>query len=332
MKNTILSLIALTLSSAAASAQDLSLDSVRLEAQPVASGLRLPAFEGLRSEQKPEILTQRLIAWSGCEEPLLGVSLTPLMKGSKLAFQGRFDTSIVMQFEPTTGDISFQADPAGIDEPADTPGLPMGQDAVRQALQHLQGLGLLPEDPRQLVVRHIGGERMAHFDGETTQDFAKVTMVHFGRRLGGFDVGGPGSKIVVGLGENGRLVSLIRRWQELDLVQGSAERMLPAEKIGTLTQLDLARTHNKAMKVDAGRPELGFYDDGKGRIEPAWFTKAKVAHDPEVHEFARSGEVLDALSVIPALEGSRLDTVQQRDAEVLPSAPDATGPASSDDE
>lgn len=332
MKNTILSLIALTLASTA-TAQDLTADAVRLEAQPTATSLRLPAFEGLRSEADGQKLAQRLVAWSGSEEPLLGVRLAPQLKGTKLTFQGRFDTSIAFEFEPTTGDLSFQADPAGIDALADTPGLPTDQDAVRRALQHLQGLDLLPEDPRQLVVRHIGGERMAHFDGETTQDFAKVTMVHFGRRIGGFDVGGPGSKIVVGLGENGRLVSLVRRWQELDLVQGSAARMLPAEEIGTLTQQDLMRTHDKAMKVDAGTPELGFYDDGKGRIEPAWFTQAKVSHDPEVHDFARSGAVLDALSVVPALEGSRLDTYQQRRAAALPNLAGAPGSdASSEDE
>lgn len=330
MKNTILTLIALSLASTA-TAQDLTVDAVRLEAQPAATTLRLPAFEGIRSEASGQELATRLVAWSGSEEPLLGIRLQPQMKGTKLSFQGRYDTSIAFQFEPTTGDLSFQVDPAGIDELADTPGLPTGQDAVRRALQHLQGLDLLPKDPRQLVVRHIGGERMAHFDGETTQDFAKVTMVHFGRRLGGFEVGGPGSKIVVGLGENGRLVSLVRRWQELDLVQGSAERMLPAEKIAPQTQQDLARTHEKAMKIEAGTPELGFYDDGKGRIEPAWFTQAKVSHDPEVHAFAQSGEVLDALSVVPALEGSLLDTYQQRRAEVLPQAPTAGG-TSSDDE
>lgn len=330
MKNTILTLIALSLASTA-TAQDLTVDAVRLEAQPAATTLRLPAFEGIRSEASGQELATRLVAWSGSEEPLLGIRLQPQMKGTKLSFQGRYDTSIAFQFEPTTGDLSFQVDPAGIDELADTPGLPTGQDAVRRALQHLQGLDLLPKDPRQLVVRHIGGERMAHFDGETTQDFAKVTMVHFGRRLGGFEVGGPGSKIVVGLGENGRLVSLVRRWQELDLVQGSAERMLPAEKVGPLTQQDLARAHEKAMKIEAGTPELGFYDDGKGRIEPAWFTQAKVSHDPEVHAFAQSGEVLDALSVVPALEGSLLDTYQQRRAEVLPQAPTAGG-TSSDDE
>lgn len=330
MKNTILTLIALSLASTA-TAQDLTVDAVRLEAQPAATTLRLPAFEGIRSEASGQELATRLVAWSGSEEPLLGIRLQPQMKGTKLSFQGRYDTSIAFQFEPTTGDLSFQVDPAGIDELADTPGLPTGQDAVRRALQHLQGLDLLPKDPRQLVVRHIGGERMAHFDGETTQDFAKVTMVHFGRRLGGFEVGGPGSKIVVGLGENGRLVSLVRRWQELDLVQGSAERMLPSEKVGPMTQQDLARAHEKAMKIEAGTPELGFYDDGKGRIEPAWFTQAKVSHDPEVHAFAQSGEVLDALSVVPALEGSLLDTYQQRRAEVLPQAPTAGG-TSSDDE
>ena len=331
MKNTILTLIALSLASTS-TAQDLTVDAVRLEAQPAATSLRLPAFEGLRSTANGQELAQRLVAWSGCEEPLLGIRLTPQLKGTKLDFQGRLDTSIAFQFEPTTGDISFQADPAGIDALADTPGLPTGQDAVRRALQHLQGLGLLPEDPRQLVVRHIGGERMAHFDGETTQDFAKVTMVHFGRRLGGFDVGGPGSKIVVGLGENGRLVSLVRRWQELDLVEGSAARMLPAEEVGPLTQQDLAKAHEKAMTIEAGTPELGFYDDGKGRIEPAWFTQAKVSHDPEVHSFARSGEVLDALSVVPALEGSQLDTYQQRRALVTPDLATAADDAAADDE
>lgn len=317
MKLTTLLLTSLSLLTQA-QADQLSVQAVRLDA-PQGAGISLPGFTGKLAAQDAQDITRRMIAWSGSEEPLMSVFLRGTLTGEKLSFQGQVDTSLVMQVNPVTGDISFQCDPAGIDLALDTPGLPQGQEAVRVALHHLQGLGLLPENPLELIVRHIGGERMAIVDNDLVQEFDKITTVHFGRRIGGFDVGGPGSKIIVRLGENGRLVGLTRRWQELELVEGSTERTISTTTIPALVKRDLAKTHSQAQSIEAGAPQIGFYDDGKGCIEPAWFTVAKVSYDQTVHPFAEGAEPLRALSVVPALRAAKIDVYQQERARFEPS-------------
>jgi len=332
MKN-LIQICALFSLTAIAGAQQTQLPTIELANDPSASdsNLVLPAFNGQSRITDAKDVTVRILERSGSKENTRSLRLLPMAGSEKLRFSGRADRSIVMQFTPATGDISFQADAARMDELVNTPGLPMGQDAVRAALQHLAALRLMPENPRELVVRHIGGVRLAQVDdGVPTQEFNKITSVQFGRRIGGIDVAGPGSKIIVQLGEDGRLVGLTRRWSELTMVPSTTRDMVPASAIPAIVSLDLQKTHDKAMKIQAGQPRLGFFDDGKGRIEPAWLTTAKVSHDPTVHEFAQSGEKLDALSVVAALRNSTADFVQQERAQVAPSHAQETDSSSAD--
>ena len=328
MKNLIQTCALLSLT-ALTGAQDTQVPTIELAQDPSSSdsSLVLPAFNGIAKVRDAKDVTVRILELSGSRENTRSLSLFPLAGSDKLRFEGRFDRSIVMQFTPSTGDISFQADAAGMDELADTPGLPFGQNAVQTALQHLALLELMPENPSELVVRHIGGVRLAQVeDGVPTREFNKVTSVHFGRRIGGVEVSGPGSKMIVQLGENGRLVGLTRRWSELEMVASSKRDMVPAGAVPAQVSLDLQKTHDKAMKINASQPRLGFFDDGKGRIEPAWFTTAKVSYDPLVHEFAQSGEAINALSVISALRKSTADFVQQDRAQEAPTeAPEEAG-------
>lgn len=321
MKNVIQICTLFTLTALAA-AQEIQTPSVELVKGPSRSdaSLVLPSFKADGKVRDAKDVTVRILERSGCDENTSRLRLFPLAGSDKLRFEGRKDRSIVMQFTPSTGDISFQADAMGMDQLADTPGLPFGQDAVRTALQHLAVLELMPANPTELVVRHIGGMRLAQVDdGVPTREFNKVTTVHFGRRLGGIDVSGPGSKMIVQLGENGRLVGLTRRWSELTMSASSKRDLVPAKAVSGLVTLNLQETHGDSMEIKAGQPRLGFFDDGKGRVEPAWFTTASVTYDPLVHEFAQFGESVQALSVISALRNSTADFVQEERAQEAPS-------------
>lgn len=306
--------IALCAPTLAAFGQDQDLPTIELRplkgAEFTTQGL--PAFDGLAfgPAAKAEILAARLLEAAAVQEPKGLVKLSASADGSRLRFQGSAHPSTCLVITPLTGDISFQTDATGMNLEANTPGLPAGEDAVRRALQHLRTTGLLPKNAREMFVRHVGGIRMAVLDdsGKTTE-FAKVTTVHFGRRIGGVDVGGPGSKIIVHLGEHGRLVGVTRRWMELEMKAHPAKDLLRGAEISTEVTRDLQTTHNGADHIRGGQPTLGFYDDGKGRIEPAWFTNAELSYE---------GERINALSVVPALRKSSADFVQCEIAEKQP--------------
>jgi hypothetical protein len=97
----------------------------------------------------------------------------------------------------------------------DTPSLPGRALAVPVALMHLQLLDLLPAETGELFVQHVGGMRQNKVmeDGSTGY-YDKLVTVHFGRKIDGIEVSGPGSKIVVHLGAYGELAGLNRRWVE----------------------------------------------------------------------------------------------------------------------
>ena len=247
-------------------------------------------------------LAQRLMVRGSGIGPVAPVTLTPSADGSKLMFIGQDDPSNVIEIDNTTGDISFCRGMKGLEVDGDTPNLPGRNAAVRAAIEHLEALNLLPENMNELTLNHVGGLRMAgqNEDGSSL-DFAKLVTVHFGRQIDGLSVSGPGSKIIVQLGENAELVGLQRRWIEIEAdAHDGAEFLNAAETVEAVTE-HLATEWDRAMKIESERPQLGLFDDGQGRIEPAYFFLATLSYDAQIHDFAKDGSTSEYLGVVPAL-------------------------------
>jgi hypothetical protein len=217
------------------------------------------------------------------------------------------DPSAHFRVNKKTGDFSFNRGIADLLNDKQTQGLPTGQQAIERAKSHLKALGELP-DEEELVVQHVGGLRMAEMtDGNVHRAVDKLTTVHFGRRIKGLDVAGPGSKIVVDLGTNGELVGLQKRWMSLT----DAEEKIPPGSLRSRgdveqsTRAKLQREWAKAKKINADSLDLGYYDDGEGNIEPAYFTIAELVHD----SFDEGGKVSEVkshfLNATPAMKNSR---------------------------
>ena len=136
----------------------------------------------------------------------------------------------------------------------------------------------------------------------------------------GIDVGGPGSKIVVHLGHDGELVGLHKRWIELQtMAKVSRESFLQEAEIKERALKHLQTEWNKASKIVTALPEPGYFDDGKGHIEPVYFVQAKIQHEQEGG--ARDAENPDPapyLGVIPALRYSVADLRQLAPATKAP--------------
>jgi len=323
MKNLIL--IAALAVPAVAQTTGRDLPSVNFAGQPVAgpqtANISL-SFRGIPSVAATDMqqTARRLFEATSSLEKLDSVKLVSSITGDKQRFNGVIDPSAFVEINTTTGDISFSKGFAGYEDEIDTPNLPMGQDAVRRALQHLRELDMLPGNPREVVVNHVGGLRMGSVDEQgITREFQKLTTVHFGRKFGGIPVGGPGSKIIVHLGQGGELVGLHRRWNELEPIQHEAGDFVALEEASARITEQLAREWNRAESIQAGRPEFGFFDDGKGTVEPAWFTQATLSYDAELHAFAKDGEEAPtAICVTPALRISKADFDQQGRADAQP--------------
>lgn len=272
-------------------------------------------FAGIEAANE---LSGRLMARGRSLAAPMELNLTLSPDGSQLIFIDSEDPSAFVQVSPKTGDISFCRGMKGFEVEENTKNLPEGDGAIRTAIDHLQRLNLMPSKRAELVVQHIGGLRMSQRSEDgSTADYDKLVTVHFGREIDGLPVGGPGSKITVHLGANGELVGMQRRWIEFNAQANSDEAFLSRNETLASAESHLRKEWANALNVTSERPQLGLFDDGNGMIEPAFFFRAELEYDAEVHEFAKGDYTNDYLGIIPALRQSRARFQQLEEAPVL---------------
>jgi hypothetical protein len=222
------------------------------------------------------------------------------------------DPSGHFRIDKTTGDFSFTKGMKSYQNDQATQGLPTGDKAVEQAKRHLTDLGVMPADQKELVVRHVGGLRQVDVsaDGKAVER-DKLTTVHFGRQIDGLDVGGPGSKIVVDLGANGELVGLTKRWIEKTEEKKTEGDLATQSEVTNNLKARLAKDGDQAKQIDSSGPDLGYFDDGKGNIEPAYFYTAELTYDFVEGEGAAAKPHKEKHhGAVPALKGSKADFQQ----------------------
>lgn len=279
------------------------------------SDVGFPGYEAARA------LAENLLLFSGsvvAAEPAFN------RRGTAVTLRDRSEPTRFFRMDTKTGAFSFSNGLSDYMAPETTPGLPKGDDAVDLALSYLHQLGIAPADCDQLVVQAVGGIGVGVQDEQGNRaQFEKLTSVHFGRRIGGIDVGGPGSKIVVHLGRDGALVGLHHRWSELSNPREiSAQALRSPAEVKQMAVKHLKREWVHAERIVAQVPDLGYYDDGKGHIEPAYFVRADVEYDASVHAFAADGEPRRYLGVIPAARFSGADFRQLAPAARTPGTTD----------
>lgn len=97
------------------------------------------------------------------------------------------------------------------------PKLPGQQEAVGIAKTFLGNNALLPKNPDELKMIHLGGLRATTVVGgkKAGPVIDEMVTVNFSRVVDGMPVIGPGSKILVNLGDQGEVMGQIHRWREL---------------------------------------------------------------------------------------------------------------------
>jgi hypothetical protein len=157
-------------------------------------------------------------------------------------------------------------------------------------------MDLMPEDQSsKLTVGKVSGI------GVAGEDKPRIFTVYFIRELDGHPVVG-NTRIVVSMTANGKLVSLIHKWPELEKTEdeinqdpANSNRLVrgvdTVDRIGGL----LNNYHNESIvdTIDVRNSELVMYDDGK-YIEPVLFAAGDVN--------LKSGDVVEYDWIIPLLK------------------------------
>jgi hypothetical protein len=228
------------------------------------------------------------------------------------------DPSAHFRIDKTTGDFSLSKGIKGYLNDQATAGLPDTNDkAVDAAKRHLTELGLMPADQKQLVLRHVGGLNQGDLVDGKSVDRKKLVTVHFGRQIDGIDVGGPGSKIVVDLGANGELVGVTKRWSELTEEKKNDSDLHTQGDVTNALKTKLQNDGAHAKTIDSSGPDFGYFDDGKGNVEPAYFFNAELTYDSAdggaTKQFKEKYH-----GAVPALKGSKADFTQLAKAKSQP--------------
>ena len=197
---------------------------------------------------------------------------------SRFIFAAVEDPSAVFDVDSATGAFLFNAGLKKFSGEGTTQGLPSSKEAPDLALKYLDKLGYLPENREEMVLVRVGGLGMTAFKNEkSTENYKKLVTVFFRRVLNEMRVQGPGSRILVHLGEQADLVGMIRNWSEVNAQKVAADQVKNDELIRREIHRRLLKIAGQAKEIFVQKAELVLYDDGRGVIEPALYVVA-AAH------------------------------------------------------
>ena len=183
------------------------------------------------------------------------------------------------------------------------PKLPASQEAIMLAQKFLEQNGMRPKVNDELKIAHIGGVRASSvIDGKKPGPVIdKLVTVTYGRAIGNLPVIGPGSKIVVKLGDSGEVMGAIHRWREIN---PSSKKLVPPEEIISSKEAEeMAKRQimaeyggNTAYRI-LGSGEA-YYDNNGRLLQPVYTFEVSISmQDKRVKPF-------NYLCVIPMLKNS----------------------------
>jgi hypothetical protein len=188
------------------------------------------------------------------------------------------DASAHFDYEPQTGSLSFSK---GIMEQMNvgkSKQLPSEAQAKELSNQFLVSNNLMPSQKDQVELVHVGGLKMQ--TQEETVDLMKT--VHYGRKINGVPVSGPGSKMTVSIGNNGQILSVNRKWREVNTSQKvAAGKPVPSADLKTQAEAEkelavlvnqlFGNVQYKLISVQ----KLYFDNDGK-YVQPVFLMEAEI--------------------------------------------------------
>ncbi|NEX11309.1 MAG: hypothetical protein C1942_01180 [Prosthecochloris sp.] len=195
-------------------------------------------------------------------------------------FSSPHDPSAVFDIDARTGSFLLNYGLKRYSGEGSTKNLPSAAQAKELAWSYLGRTGYLPKNEEEMVLAGIGGLDLAVAkDGKTGGPYKKLVTVRFSRVLDGIPVQGPGSRIVVHLGQNGVMNAMIRNWLEVKAFSVRQKQQKSSKVIRRDIAERLSRIAGGAKEILDQNAVQVLYDDGLGIIEPAIYVTAVARYE-----------------------------------------------------
>ena len=183
------------------------------------------------------------------------------------------------------------------------PQLPAREEAIRLAEEFLNKNGLMPKNRNELTLAHYGGLRAAAvIDGKKAGPVIdKLITVSYARRVDDLPVVGPGSKVVINIGNKGEVMGAIYRWRELSTgsrKQVEAREAISQQEAEEMAKVQIMTEFGEGTSYKFTTSGKSYYDNNGGILQPVYMFETTVTlNDQKVAPF-------NYLCVIPLLRNS----------------------------
>lgn len=187
-------------------------------------------------------------------------------------------------------------------------------NADKIAIKFLKENNLLPANESELKVAHIGGLRAAK--AESNQVIDKMRTVHFSREIDGLPVLGPGSKIIVHLGDKNQVEGLIHRWKELESSGEAKVSLNPAQLRGEKEARDEITTRikkdwGKAAQFKFNNVKMAYYDSNDGYVQPVYVFETTITPDNSLTPAGQRKQSERYLGMVPVMKNAPENVISE---------------------
>ncbi|TAN70719.1 MAG: hypothetical protein EPN17_04435 [Methylobacter sp.] len=208
------------------------------------------------------------------------------------------DVNTTFEHNLVTGDISFHRNFARYMGDF-APVLPSTEEAINAVNVFLQENKLSPANPAELKIAHVGGLRATTMinEKESGPVIDKLITLTYSREVNGLPVIGPGSKMILDVGEKAEILSLTRHWRELSpkARELSQREIYSLDQAQQLAKLQISKEFGEMATFELLGSQTAYFDNNGRLLQPVYAFQAKIfLPDQQTQAF-------EYVSVIPAM-------------------------------
>ncbi|WP_163708523.1 hypothetical protein [Mangrovibacterium lignilyticum] len=200
------------------------------------------------------------------------------------------DASVYFEQDLKTGNISFSKSMQRYYGTV-RPKLPSPDEANELAMNFLATNRFIDGNRAELKLVHQGGLRASSvINGEKAGPVIdKMITLTYGRIIDEMPVVGPGSKFVVNVGNGGEIVSLVKRWRQVDLqskTEAKQEEIISEEIALRELKNNIVTNYGEGANYKVLSSQKAYYDGNGKTLQPVYVFETMVTlPDKSVNPF-----------------------------------------------